>query len=186
MDGRVGESMQDRRVLIDRRQQPRRRNAVSSQSAAAVRAAQPLEPRRAGRAGPEPMLPLTKFRQRPRRAGSDRLLPHGRVLAPGRGSCCRGPDREAEAQYATRPSAGLGALRGEDVPMHHEDQRLSVAGEKTGASVRSGRAGSTTRTGSRSAGPRSGPISEPRHECAPDGSATRLSRVTRPRATPSS
>jgi hypothetical protein len=48
-------------VVVDRRQQPRRRNAVSTQSVAASRAAQPLEPRRAGRPGPERMLPLTKF-----------------------------------------------------------------------------------------------------------------------------
>jgi len=45
-----------------------------------------------------------------------------------------------------------------------------VAGERTGASVRCGTGGSTTRRENRSAYPRSGPTGEPRHESAPDGS----------------
>jgi len=175
--------VQDRRVVVDRRQTARRQNAVSLAAAAGPRACQPLEPRRAGS---QRTLPLTRFvsaRDVQEAIGCSRTLAYRHLaeaaLAAGRTekqkhSMLRVPVLVWE-RYAERTFPCITKIRGS-----------FVAGERTGASVRSGTAGSMTHRGSRSAGPRSGPTGELRHASAPDGSATRLSRVTRSRATPSS
>ena len=140
--------------------------------------------KRDARVSPDRKLPLTKFvsgRDVQEAIGCSRAIAYWHLAeaAAGAGrtekqkhSMLRVPVLVWE-RYVERTFPCITKIRG-----------CSVAGEGTGASARSGTAGSTTRRGSRSAGLQSGPTGELQHESAPDGSAPRLSRVTRPRETP--
>jgi hypothetical protein len=116
------------------------------------------------------------------------------LVQPAHSETCEGPEamassiciRAARLGESSRSGAHREVPRRPRMRWTNVISGSSIAGERTGASVRCGTAGSTTPRGSRSAGPRSGPTGELQHESAPDGSATRPSRVTRPRATPSS
>ena len=57
----VGGSFQDRRVVVDRRQQVRRRNSVPSSTVAGGRSSRPFERRFTRTVGPQRTLALTRF-----------------------------------------------------------------------------------------------------------------------------